>query len=183
MNRYYRLGSLLTLTLLILSLWAIEYIDLELTPAFPLNIFGIHPRNLFGLVGIPLMPLLHSGYDHVAGNTIGLILFGATVIWQDRHEFWVVFVAVTLMSGLGIWLLGDSNSVHIGASGVVYGFFGYLLALGYFERSFSSILRACLILFFFNGLLWIDPTEAGISWEGHLFGLLSGIWVASESWG
>jgi len=183
MKRYYRLGSLFTLTALILLLWAIEYIDAALIPEFPLGIFGIHPRRIFGLIGIPLMPFLHSDYGHVAGNTFGLIIFGITIIWQDRHEFWVVFIAVALVSGLGIWLMGESGSIHIGASGVVYGFFGYLLALGYFERSFSSIIRACILLFFFNGLLWIDTTEVGISWEAHLFGLLSGIWVASESWG
>ena len=181
MPRFHRINSLLILICLILLLWGIEYVDSQI--AFPLDVFGVHPRTLFGLIGIPLTPFLHGGFGHVASNTVGLTLFGGMLIWQDRREFWAVFVLVALMSDLGIWLLGESGSIHIGASGVVYGLFGYLVALGYFERSFSAVFRAVLLLFFFNGMLWIDPTEVGISWEGHLFGLLSGIWVASESWG
>jgi membrane associated rhomboid family serine protease len=98
---------------------------------------------------------------------------------RDRSEWITVTVLTAIASGLGTWLFGGTETVHIGASGVVFGYFGFLVARAYFERSFGSIAISLLVLVLFGGMIWgILPVRVGISWEGHLFGLLGGIAAA-----
>jgi len=93
---------------------------------------------------------------------------------------------VLLVGGLGTWVFGGPNTVHIGASGIVFGYFGFLLSRGYFEREFMAIALSVLVFVMYSGLLLgILPTHPGISWQGHLFGFLGGILTAkllSKNW-
>lgn len=161
-------------------LWGLELVD-QLALAGTLDGFGIHPRELWGLLGILASPLLHGGFGHLGSNTIGLLVFGTLVLMWGRREFlWVTLVS-TLVGGLGTWLIGATDSVHIGASGVVFGYFGYVLARGFYERKFLSILISVAVGFLFGSMLFgAVPGMAGpgISWECHLFGLLGGVLVA-----
>ena len=89
--------------------------------------------------------------------------------------FIVVTITVILVSGLGTWLIGPANSVHIGASGLVFGYFGYLLLNSWFERSLASVLWAVLVFLLYGSLIWgVLPQGNGISWQGHLFGFIGG---------
>ena len=101
------------------------------------------------------------------------------------EDFWAVTLMSALASGLGTWLIGAPNSVHIGASGVVFGYFGYLLLRGYFDRSAFSITASMLVILFYGSFLWgVLPNQPGVSWEGHLFGFLGGClsaWLLSKS--
>lgn len=161
-------------------LWAVEIVDAAVFKG-GLDEFGIHPRSGLGLVGVLTSPLLHGGFGHLASNTVGLLMFGSLVALWSRREFLLVALASLLVGGLGVWLIGESNSNHIGASGLVFGYFGYVLARGWYERKFLSMTISIGIALMFGSLLaGAIPGLAGwgISWEGHLFGLIGGVLVA-----
>jgi membrane associated rhomboid family serine protease len=108
-------------------------------------------------------------------NTLPFVFLGWLVMLRRMADFFVVSAFAILVGGLGVWLFGGPNTLHIGASGVVFGFLGYLLLRGYFERSFTSILLAVVVGVLYGGALWgVLPSEPGISWQGHLFGFIGG---------
>jgi len=159
-------------------MWAAELFDLLIWKA-DLDTYGIWPRTTIGLRNILLAPFLHVGLRHLIANTVPFVVLGWLVMVRSTREFVLVSVLSMLVSGVGIWILGSTNSVHLGASGVIFGYLGYLLARGYFERSLQSILIAIIILFFYGGMLWgVLPLQSGVSWLGHTFGLIGGAWSA-----
>ncbi|MDX2257208.1 MAG: rhomboid family intramembrane serine protease [Pseudanabaenaceae cyanobacterium bins.39] len=141
--------------------------------------FGIRPRNFTGLRGILFAPFLHGGFYHIVSNTFSFLTFGWLVMLYGMGDFYFVSVISAITAGLGTWVVGSPGSVHIGASGVIFGYFGFLLFRGYFERSFVAIAMSVMIAASYGGLIFgVLPTRAYISWEGHLFGLLGGILAA-----
>ncbi len=144
-----------------------------------LNGLGIVPHSLIGLRGILFAPFLHGNFYHVAANTAPFIVLGWFVMLRNISDFYFVSAISALVGGLGTWLVGRPCSVHIGASGVIFGYFGYLLFRGYFERSFVAIAISIAIAITYGGLIWgVLPTRSYISWEGHLFGFIGGIIAA-----
>ncbi|MCY7390521.1 MAG: rhomboid family intramembrane serine protease [Leptolyngbyaceae cyanobacterium CAN_BIN12] len=140
-----------------------------------LNQFGIIPRNLIGLRGILFAPFLHANLAHLIGNTIPFVTLGWLIMLREVSDFFVVSVISALVGGLGTWLFG-SPGIHIGASGVIFGYLGYLLSRGYFERKPLSIAMSLFVLVLYGSLIWgLLPFQYGISWEGHLFGFLGGV--------
>lgn len=159
-------------------IWLLEVIDLTLFRG-GLDQFGIRPRSLVGLVGIALAPVLHGGFGHLAANTLPFIILGWLILLRNTRDLFVVTAVTALASGLGVWIFGASYSVHIGASGVIFGYFGYLLLRGYFERSALSIALSLVVGLFYGGMIWgVFPTYFRVSWEGHLFGFLGGVIAA-----
>ena len=155
-------------------IWFIEIID-WLTPWASMDGWGIRPRSLAGLVGILFAPFLHGSFGHVAANSLPFLLFGGLIMLRRPSHFWAATLFILCLGGFGTWLTGATYSVHIGASGLIFGYFGYLLLLGYFERSVPAILQSLLVGFFYGGLIWgVLPGQMGISWQGHLFGFLAG---------
>ena len=124
---------------LVLLMWVPETID-TLLLGQRLNVFGIVPRDVTGLRGVVLAPFLHNGFAHLIGNTAPFVALAWLILAQSAKQFAIVSIAVTLISGLGVWLFGASNSITIGASGVVFGYFGFLLLRGIFDRRLASIL-------------------------------------------
>ena len=144
-----------------------------------LNALGIVPQSFIGLRGILFAPFLHGGFYHVLANTAPFIVLGWLVMLRNIKDFYFVSAISALVGGLGTWLVGRPCSVHIGASGVIFGYFGYLLFRGYFERSFVAIAISLAIAITYGSLLWgVLPTRSYISWEGHLFGFIGGIIAA-----
>lgn len=161
---------------LLLVIWAVELVNLLL--GHRLNVLGILPRTVAGLPGIVLSPFLHYGIGHVLLNTIPLVILGGLVILHGPRVFLEVSLAIILVSGVGVWLFGRSG-YHVGASGLIFGYFGFLVARSWYERSLSSILIAVITIVLYGGiLLGMLPIRAGVSWEAHLFGLLGGILAA-----
>jgi membrane associated rhomboid family serine protease len=161
----------------VVLLWAIELANALLDQR--LNGFGIRPRSITGLQGILFAPFLHGSWWHLISNTVPLVVLSALIMAKDRGEWIAVTVLAAIVSGLGTWLFGGADTVHIGASGVVFGYFGFLVTRAYFDRSVGSIATALLVLMLFGGMIWgILPVRVGISWEGHLFGLLGGVSAA-----
>jgi membrane associated rhomboid family serine protease len=159
-------------------MWALEIADIPLRGS--LDLFGIRPRSTSGLLGILFAPFLHGGFRHLISNTMPFLILGFLIMMQDWAEWIVVTIVAALCSGLGTWLFGAPGTLHIGASGVVFGYFGFLVTRAYFERNLGSLAVAMLVISLFGGMIWgILPIQVGISWEGHLFGLLGGM-VASK---
>lgn len=163
----------------IFLLWFIEILDWVLFHG-SLDAYGVKPRTVNGLIGILYAPFLHGGFGHLMANTLPiLILGGLIIVSRGLKEFFLVTGVVMIISGLGTWLIGPGHSVHIGASGLVFGYFGFLLLMAYFERSCQAIVVAGVVFFFYGGLVWgVLPRGDGISWQSHLFGLAGGIMAA-----
>jgi len=162
-----------------LALWAIEVVD-WLVMGGRLDAYGVRPRSIEGLLGIAFAPLLHGGFGHLLANTVPFVLLGFLVTARKRMDFWVVAAASALAAGLGTWAIGGAGTVHIGASGVVFGFLGFLMGRGIYERRAGTIVLSLVVTVLFGGMLTgVLPTVGpGISWEGHLFGWLGGLATA-----
>ena len=168
------------LATLVAIFWSIVIVN-EIVFRGRLNDLGILPHNLIGLRGIIFAPFLHGGFYHVAANTLPFIVLGWFVMLRGINDFYFVSFMSALIGGIGTWLVGNPNSVHIGASGVIFGYFGYLLFRGYFERSFVAIAISVAIAATYGSLIWgVLPTQSYISWEGHLF-VFIGCIIASKS--
>jgi membrane associated rhomboid family serine protease len=141
--------------------------------------YGVIPRTRTGLRGILFAPFLHANMQHLIANTIPFLAMGWLVMLRDARHFLPVTLFAMLGSGLMAWLLGAPGSVHIGASGVVFGYFGFLLLGGWYARSFMSITLSMLVAVLWGGLvLGIAPGQAGISWQSHLGGFIAGVLAA-----
>lgn len=144
-----------------------------------LNILGIYPRHLFGLVGIIFSPFLHQNIGHLLFNSIPLYILGLAILTNagPLNFCWITLV-IMVLGGLGVWLFARKG-IHIGASGVISGYFGYILINAYTQPSILTILLAILALYYFGGiLLGLFPQEKRTSWESHLFGFASGVLCA-----
>lgn len=160
-------------------LWAILFAS----QLFPLQSFGILPRSVGGLIGIPLSPFLHADKMHLLANTGALLILGWMLFLLEGPRMLSIAAIIILFGGLGVWLIGRGDSIHIGASGLIYGMFGYILGAGIFKRSVASIIGAAVVLLLYGGLIWgVLPTSPGVSWEGHLCGFLAGIGDAKVRW-
>jgi membrane associated rhomboid family serine protease len=166
-----------TLAIVIGAIWLVAAVNLFVFEG-RLLAFGIQPRAEEGLRGIVLAPLLHGSFNHLLMNSGGLLIFGGLVMLRSRSHFWMVTIIGALASGLGTWLFGRP-AVHVGASGVVFACFGYLLFTGLFERRIGSLLLSIAVFFVWGPTIYgILPNERDISWEGHLFGFIGGVIAA-----
>ena len=156
-------------------IWAVEIVNL--LTGHVLVSWGILPRSLSGLIGIPLAPLIHGGLWHTLSNTVPLALLGTLTLASGRKRFWQTTIAIALLSGALVWLFAR-EAYHVGASSLVFGYFGAILARAFTERSLSSMAIAFATLVIYGGLLWgLLPRGNHISFEGHLFGFVAGIAV------
>jgi membrane associated rhomboid family serine protease len=171
------LSALLTMVAFTVLLWGIEAYD-QVTGQW-LDADGIVPRSVDGLDGIAWAPLLHGSWAHLIANTLPFLVFGFLVMAHGIGRFVVVTAVIWLVGGLGVWLTGAPGTVHIGMSGVIFGWLAYLLVRGFFARSGRQILLAVVLFFLWGGiLLGVLPGQPGVSWQGHLFGALAGVLAA-----
>jgi membrane associated rhomboid family serine protease len=140
---------------------------------------GIEPRELDGLDGVLFAPLLHGGWAHLVANTLPFLIFGFLAMAGGIRQFVMVTATIWLLGGLAVWLLGPAGTNHIGASGLIFGWFVFLLARGFYTRSAAQIVLAVALFLIWGGVLWgVLPGDPGISWQGHLFGALAGLFTA-----
>lgn len=144
---------------------------------------GIEPRAVDGLDGILFAPLLHGSWDHLIGNTLPVLILGFLTLATGIGRGLAATAIVWIVAGLGTWLTGGTNSIHIGASSLVFGWLTYLICRGWFARRIGQIVLGVVVLAFYGSLLWgVLPGQDGISWQGHLFGAMGGLiagWVLS----
>ena len=167
----------LVLTFFVASIVLISTFDLVFSLGW--RRFGVFPRDLGRLEGVFLAPWLHGSFSHLFANIGALVVLGWFCLWPRISRFLLVTLAAIFGAGLAAWLLGGQQTVHIGASGVVFGYFGFLSLRGWYERTFSAIAVSFGVLLFYGGMaLGVLPGEAGISWQSHLGGFVAGIVMA-----
>lgn len=163
---------------LVPALFAIEGLD-TLSAGELDRLGGIRPHHLDGLDGVVFAPFLHDGFEHLLANSIPLILLGTFVLAAGARRFLPTTVVIALVAGLGVWFTGDPRTLVVGASGVIFGYLGVLLARGIVERSWWNAAVGVLIALLYGWqLLGVLPTDERISWQGHLFGFLGGVLAA-----
>lgn len=141
--------------------------------------YGIRPRTVDGLWGILFAPFLHGSPQHLIANTVPLLILGWLVMLRDGRHFVPVTVFSALGAGIFAWTLGAPNSVHIGASGVVFGYLGFLMLAGWYQRSLGAIALSVLVTLLWGSVvLGVLPGQPGISWQAHFGGFLGGIMAA-----
>jgi len=140
-----------------------------------LNQFGIVPRSFSHLSGILFAPFLHGSLGHLFSNFIPFVIFGGLIGLKSRSRFWLLFIIHIVSTGGLVWLFARGNSVHIGMSGVIYAFWGYLIVYGVVRRQFLHIVISIVTLVCYGGLVFgVLPTRSGISFESHLLGAVVG---------
>ena len=158
---------------------ALEAINI-LTGRF-LNNYAIFPRSLNGLYGIPVSPFIHGSIAHYASNIVPLCIFSYLLLQYGFRQFINVTLFSIVFTGVMGWAIGRP-SYHLGASGVLYGYFGFLVLAGFLSKRIKLILISLLIGFFYGGLIFgVLPIKAFVSWESHLFGLIGGL-LAAKIW-
>ena len=158
-------------------MWASEIVDT--IADHRLDRYGIEPRDEDGLVGIVAAPFLHAGFGHLVSNTVPFLAMGFAIAFKGAVRVLAVTAIVALVSGAGTWLIAPESTIHIGASGVVFGYATYLLSRGFFDRDVIELAIGAVV-----GVLWgavllggLLP-EDGVSWQGHLFGAVGGVVAA-----
>lgn len=159
------------------SLWAVFAVDSVLGGS--LLRFGVVPRTQDGLWGVVAAPFLHADLAHLTANTISLLVLGWLVMLRDPRHFGLVALCAMVGGGFAAWLLGAPGSVHVGASGVIFGFLGFLIFAGWWARSFGSIALSLITTALWGGLVWgVLPGATGVSWQAHLGGFVGGVLAA-----
>jgi len=157
-------------------LWVIQLSDwaLDLGPAE----FGVRPRQLAGLPGIFVAPLMHGGFGHLIANSPPLAVLGTAMLYLYPRSALRVLPAVYLGPGIAVWLFAQGSS-HVGASGLVYGLVSYIFVAGLIRRDKRAIAASLLVSFMYGALVWgVLPIEVGVSWETHLAAALIGVTLA-----
>ena len=165
------------LSLLLALMWTIETIDTIALDDW-LQSGGIHPRQLDGLDGILWAPVLHGGWGHLASNSIPWLALGGLVAVRGWKHLSMVTLTALFVGGFATWLLADGSN-HIGASGLIFAYFGALIGAAFFERRPATVGPALVVIMMYSGMLVGLVPRTGISWEGHLFGMIAGV-IASR---
>lgn len=157
-------------------LWVLEALD---AATGALHTYGLSPREAGELRDVLPMSFLHHGFDHLASNTVPLLILGFLAALGGIRRFAAVVLTIMLVGGFGVWLTAPEYSITAGASVVVFGLLGYLLVRGFVDRSAGDIVIGLLVGVFYGSLLWgVLPTNTAVSWQGHLFGLIGGVLAA-----
>ncbi len=142
---------------------------------FDLSFLGIWPRKLIGLIGVITAPFVHGDYTHIISNTVPLLVLAGTLFFFYERIAPKVFAACYFITNFLVWLMGRGDSVHIGASGLIYAIAAFLIFYGFFSRNFKSLVISLVIIFFYAGMFYgILPDQPKVSWESHLFGAIVG---------
>jgi len=173
-------SSVFITVMVILLLWLVWFLDIVFN--LQLSRFGVHPHQITGLLGILFMPFIHStnGISHLLYNSISLLVLGTILLNTYPRVALKTVLIIQLLSGFMVWFFASANQYHIGASGVIFGIAAFLFASGILRRDRVSIAVALFVGLFYgssilNGLF---PTEPNISWQGHLAGIVAGLFCA-----
>ena len=159
-------------------LWLVLFLNVLLPT--DLRMYGLRPRSVEGLWGILFSPLLHGNLHHLTANTGALFVLLVVSLSFSRRLTITAILTITFLGGGLVWLLGGSNTVHIGASGIIYGLIGFLLFIGFFRHEWKALFLSLIVFFLYGGLLVsLLRYVPGISWTSHFFGFLSGVLAAS----
>ncbi|TGD08989.1 rhomboid family intramembrane serine protease [Brevibacterium sp. S111] len=181
-DRNHHFSRFVPVLVLLAAMWVVEIVD-ALLP-LDLDAFSLQSWNPLSLYGLVTSPLLHSGFGHLMANTFPFLVLGIVIAFEGSRRFWQVTAITALASGLGAWLTTWPGQHIIGASGIVFGFFGYLAVRTWFtDDVLRKIVYFAIGLFIFvtygaSMIFGMLPQTNDISWQGHLFGFAGGIFAA-----
>ena len=176
------LSRFLSPLVLLALMWVVQFADAILPGSF--SKWGIRSWDPSGLLGILFAPLLHSGWPHLIGNSIPFLVLGCIVAAEGARRFWAVTGVIAVIGGLGTWIVNTPGTLTVGASGRVFGYFGYLVARvfapGRVSHRILYAVIALIVIGVYGGtmLAGVFGVSAGISWQGHLFGAVGGALAA-----
>ncbi|MFD4561472.1 rhomboid family intramembrane serine protease [Streptomyces sp. NPDC058469] len=159
-------------------LWLLEVVDV--LSGHALDGFGIIPREPSELIDVVPAAFIHFGFAHVAANSVPLLVFGFLAALGGIRRFAAVCALIIVADGLGVWLISPAHTNTAGASGLIFGLFGFLLVGGFAERRPLGIVVGLLVGAVWGGtiLFGLAPTQSGVSWQAHLVGLVAGVGAA-----
>lgn len=158
-------------------LWTVHLADIVL-PA-DLRLYGLRPRSPDSLMGIVCYPFLHSDFRHLIGNSGTLFILLTVSLSMNRRMTVFALLIILFLGGAGVWLFGKPGTVHIGASGVIFGLIGFLLFIGMFQKNWKTLLFSIAVFLVYGGALMnLLFIEKGVSWSGHFWGFVSGVTAA-----
>ena len=168
------LSPLKFIAIFVTSIWIVYFLSILL----PLREFGLIPRTLQGLPGIVTSPFLHGSFFHLLGNTISFISFAFFLALLEGEKMFSKLFFIVLIGGVLTWLFGRSAN-HIGASGLIFGMWGYMLLSGWFSRKIQYIFVSFILIGLYSGMVFgLFPLRSGVSFESHIFGFIAGVFVA-----
>lgn len=176
-----RWPALVLLWSFVALMWVVEAADrviVELVgPRQTLDDYGVQPLSTDGLLGIVFQPLLHGDWAHLIGNSIALLVLGSIIALSGIRPLLSVTLISWLASGVVSWLLGGAGTIHIGASGIVFGYIFYVIVRGFFSRRILHLVIGLVIGFYYGleALAGLSPMLDGVSWQGHLGGAVGGV--------
>ncbi|MBS2939784.1 rhomboid family intramembrane serine protease [Nocardioides sp. J2M5] len=161
----------------VVLLWVLEVVDT--VSGHRLDAYGITPRTEDGLVGVAAAPVLHFGFDHLAANTVPVLVLGFLTLATGIARGLLATAIIWVVGGAGVWLVAGDGGIHAGASVLVFGWIVYLVVRGVLNRNSTEILIGVGVFLLYSGaLLGVLPGQPGVSWQGHLFGALGGALAA-----
>lgn len=157
----------------LMLIWVVFWLQVRFFPI--IKTWGIVPQSLAGLRGVVLSPLIHSNIEHIYHNSIPLVVLSMSLFYFYREIAWKVLLYGILLSGLITWVIGRPAN-HIGASGLIYVLVSFIFFKGIFAKHFRLVALSLLIIFLYGSMIWyVLPIKEGMSWEGHLGGLITGL--------
>ena len=173
------LARALGLLLLTAAIWLVSFAGFANTELIAQ--LGLVPREVSNAVGVVAMPFVHGSIHHLIMNTVPFVTLSAIVLVRGGPHYAGTLITMTLLTGALLWGIGREG-LHIGASGVVFGLLGYLVARAFVERRVTSFIVAVVVMFFYGSMLWgLFPSDLAVSFEGHIAGFLAGI-VTARLW-
>lgn len=161
----------------VVLLWLVQV--LLSGPGIDVGDFGVRPRDVMGLLGILTAPFVHGGYVHLIDNSVPLAVLGTAMLYLYPRSSRIVLPAVYLGPGIAVWLFAHPGSSHIGASGLVYGMFAYVLVAGLMRRDRRAVATALLVVFLYGTLVWgVLPIQPSMSWQTHMAAAIIGVTLA-----
>jgi membrane associated rhomboid family serine protease len=158
-------------------LWLLEGFDY--VSGHALDTFGVEPRREGELLDIVPSAFMHFGFGHLMANTVPFLVLGFLAALRGTGRFLAVALTTIVVSGLGVWLIAPAGSNTAGASGLIFGLFGYLLVRGFVDRRITDVALGGVVAVLYGSILWgVLPADDGVSWQGHLFGLIGGVLAA-----
>ena len=161
---------------LLAAMWGLQLIQSSIWPE--LGHYGILPRKMEGVVGIAFAPWIHHGWWHLMSNSIPFVILGTLIELKSKVLFWELTLIIMVIAGVITWTFG-SSAYHAGASGLILGYWSFILAEAYYSRSVKSLITALIVLIIYAGfILIVFDFRTHISWVGHVGGLIAGIVAA-----
>lgn len=167
-------GTIAYPLLFVLAIWLVFWFEMSF--GYHFNYLGVRPWSLVGLRGIIFSPFIHGDFAHLASNSVPLLVLSMALFYFYRKISWKILGFGLLVTGILTWFIGDPGSTHIGASGVIYALASFLFFKGIWSKNYRLTALSFIVVFLYGSFVWgLLPMDNGISWEGHLSGMITGI--------